>query len=196
MRCVPEMLLSRCSATRLFCSRAQVLETNFNGAIMCTEAFLPLMTPASTILFTSSSAGTRFLASDTLSPFAAQLKDEALTVDGLRALVAEIVETGCLGSSDDAYAFSKTCVNAYAQIFARERGDFFVKAVSPGFTRTGMCEGWTGKRVPKEADLGATVFVEAIDGVGKGRTGVFVKQASEAGTKLEAAQSVITDWCT
>jgi hypothetical protein len=59
-----------------------------------------------------------------------------------------------------------------------------------------MCEGWTGKRVPKEADLGATVFVEAIDGVGKGRTGVFVKQASEAGTKLEAAQSVITDWCT
>ena len=74
-----------------------------------------------------------------------------------------------------------------------ERG-IRVVAVSPGFTNTDMCNNYKGDRTPKNVELGASVFFEALYGIGKGKTGIFLKQMSSAGTKLVDAQSVITDW--
>ena len=145
------------------------------------------------MLMTSSSAGTRLLAS-LPSEQRSRLTKEDLTLEELRSTAPEIAAT--LTNADDAYVFSKTAANAYAVLLARERPDLFVNAVSPGFTNTDMCKGYEGKRRPKEVELGASVFGEAMWGVGKGRTGVFLKQASEAGTKLEDAKTVITDWST
>ena len=69
-----------------------------------------------------------------------------------------------------------------------------VFAVSPGFTNTDMCKDYDGDRVPKEVELGASVFWEAMHGIGRGQSGIFIKQNDKAGTAVEDAKSVVTDW--
>ena len=59
-----------------------------------------------------------------------------------------------------------------------------------------MCGEYTGSRVPKSPELGATVIVEALEGVGKGKKGLFLKQNSKAGCKVEEAETVTTAWKT
>ena len=71
-----------------------------------------------------------------------------------------------------------------------------MNAVSPGFSNTGMCANYSGSRVPKSPELGATVIVETLEGVGKGKTGLFLKQNSKAGCKVEEAETVVTAWKT
>ena len=142
-------------------------------------------------IVTSSSAGTRCMASldEADSSF---LLSPNLTLDGLRDKVKVLQEDETI----DKYALSKTAVNCYAQILARTHPDKFVKAVSPGFCLTGMCVNYKGERQPKEPELGATVFVEALYGIGKGKSGVFLKQASSAGTPIHEAETVETNWST
>lgn len=168
-----------------------VLSTNLRGVIDCTTAMLPLMTDGSIILSTSSSAGTRLM-STLGQEHSKALLSPNLTVQELEERTIELLKE----PSMDGYGLSKLAVNAYTLFLSRCQPNMFVNAVSPGFTNTDMCKGYTGKRQPKEVDLGATVFVEAIYGLGKGKTGIFLKQNSSAGTKVEDAQTVETHWMT
>lgn len=142
-------------------------------------------------IVTSSSAGTRCMASLEVSDSSFLLSPN-LTLDGLRERIKVLQRDEKI----DKYALSKTAVNCYAQILARTHPDKLVKAVSPGFCLTGMCANYAGKRQPKEAELGATVFVEALFGIGQGKSGVFLKQNSPAGTPIQEAVTVETSWST
>jgi len=70
-----------------------------------------------------------------------------------------------------------------------------INACSPGFTRTGMCDGYTGTRTPKEPSLGASVFSKVLFGpLGAGRSSTFFKEASKAGTPLADSVAVAEAW--
>jgi NAD(P)-dependent dehydrogenase (short-subunit alcohol dehydrogenase family) len=169
-------------------SASDTLSTNYFGAISTTEKFLPLLTPNATVLFTSSSCGTRFLGSLPANT-RESLLHPSLTTAGLTELLTQLPQ-------DDIYSVSKCAVNVYTLILSRANPSMLIKAVSPGFTNTGMCANYSGSRVPKSPELGATVFSEAIYGVGKGLTGVFVKQNDKAGVEVGKAQSVLTEFAT
>jgi len=177
------------------------LATNFEGVVRTTLAFEPLLKAGSTVLTTSSSGGTRFMASLEEEDSAALLSED-LTLEALRYKVKALAEQVADPShrlhqlSTPAYNLSKCAANCYTQILSRSRPDLFVNAVSPGFSNTGMCANYSGSRVPKSPELGATVIVEALEGVGKGKTGLFLKQNSKAGCKVEDAETVVTAWKT
>ena len=180
----------------------ETLKTNYHAAMDVTNAFLPLLTSKTgnnkngeekaCVIATSSSCGTRFLAA--LPPKdASVLSADELTVEDLSAKVANLANDREI----DIYALSKCALNCYMRILARDHPhQLNTIAVSPGFTNTGMCVNYNGSRQPKEVELGATVFYEALYGIGKGKTGIFLKQNSAAGTDLKDAESVETPWST
>ena len=184
-----------------------VIKTNFHGVIDVTDAFLPLLlegasksndedndiaTTRPCIIATSSSAGTRFMAS--LPQHQSQiLLSEELTIDTLTSTINELANE----KDVDIYSLSKTAVNCHTQIIARKYKDRInAIAVSPGFTNTGMCVNYTGKRQPKSVELGASVFYEALYGIGTGKSGIFLKQNSSAGTAVKDAETIETEWST
>ena len=162
------------------------LDVNVHGAIATTTTFLPLLSPTCTIIFTSSSCGTRFLGG--LPPATrAKLLAPTLTTDSLLQLLPTLPQS-------DIYSLSKLAINIFSLILSRSNPSKFIKAVSPGFTNTEMCRNYTGPRVPKSPTLGATVFVAALHGVGSNKTAVFVKQNDKAGIDPEQATSVLTEF--
>lgn len=184
-----------------------VIKTNFKGVVDVTDAFLPLLLEGASksndedndtamtlpcIIATSSSAGTRFMAS--LPQHQSQiLLSEELTIDTLTSKINELAKE----KDVDIYSLSKTAVNCHTQIIARKYKDRInAIAVSPGFTNTGMCVNYTGKRQPKSVELGASVFYEALYGLGRGKSGIFLKQNSSAGTAVEDAETIETKWST
>ena len=181
-----------------------VIKTNFQGVVDVTDAFLPLLleddddaskpndTSLPCIIATSSSAGTRFMASLPQHQ-SQQLLSEELTIDTLTSMINELANE----KDVDIYSLSKCAVNCHTQIIARKYKDRInAIAVSPGFTNTGMCSNYTGKRQPKSVELGASVLYEALYGLGKGKSGLFLKQNSSAGTAVEDAKTVETEWST
>ena len=172
-----------------------VIAVNFQGVIDTTTTFLPLLlnsslTKCSTVITTSSSCGVRLLASLDIET-QNELLNKDLTIQGLKEMVALLKF-----STDDIYSVTKLGVNIFTLILSRKYNidRLRILAVSPGFTNTDMCQNYDGDRIPKEIELGASVFKEALFGIGKNKTGIFVKQKSTAGTKLKNAVSVITDW--
>jgi NAD(P)-dependent dehydrogenase (short-subunit alcohol dehydrogenase family)/Tat protein secretion system quality control protein TatD with DNase activity len=144
-----------------------------------------------TIITTSSSCGIRFLA-ELNSELQNTLLSSELTYSDLTKIIVSLAAT----PTNDIYSLTNLGRNIFTLIQSRmyaERG-IRVVAVSPGFTNTDMCNNYKGDRTPKNVELGASVFFEALYGIGKGKTGIFLKQMSSAGTKLVDAQSVITDW--
>jgi len=185
---------------------SDVIKTNYQGVVNVTNAFLPLLLEGASksndedndtatlpcIIATSSSAGTRFMAS--LPQHQSQiLLSEELTIDTLTTKINELANE----KDVDKYSLSKCAVNCHTQIIARKYKDRLnAIAVSPGFTNTGMCVNYTGKRQPKSVELGASVFYEALYGIGKGKSGIFLKQNSIVGTAVEDAETVETEWST
>ena len=181
-----------------------VIKTNFQGVVDVTDAFLPLLlenenddgasksTTLPCIIATSSSAGTRFMSSLPQHQ-SQQLLSEELTIDTLTSKINELANE----KDVDIYSLSKCAVNCHTQIIARKyKNRLNAIAVSPGFTNTGMCINYTGKRQPKSVELGASVLYEALYGLGKGKSGLFLKQNSSAGTAVEDAKTVETEWST
>jgi len=182
-------------------SARQTMHTNFEGPILVTTAFLPMMKDGASILFTSSGMGAR-----TLGLLSAEHRDAlmspALKLPELHSLLNQVVEE--LGRNTAHkyhaiptvdYGISKMGVNLYTQMLARQYPTLFVNAVSPGFTNTGMCANYTGPRVPKEVSLGASVFTKVIfSELGHGHTGTFFKEDSKPGTPLDQAKSIIDSW--
>ena len=182
-------------------SAAETMQTNFDGAIRVTTAFLPMVRDGGSILFTSSGMGARTLGLVSPEHREALLSPTLGTQELCRMLAQMVNELGsnpahpyhAIPTVD--YGISKMGVNLYAQMLARQYNTLFVNAVSPGFTNTGMCANYTGTRVPKEVPLGASVFAQVLfTELGRGRTGTFFKEASKPGTPLEQAKSVIDPW--
>jgi NAD(P)-dependent dehydrogenase (short-subunit alcohol dehydrogenase family) len=181
----------------------QTMQINFHGVIALTEAFLPKLSAADgggQILSTSSAIGTR-TAGLLTAAHRDLLTQPSLELNSLRHVLAEIIEE--LGDAGHAYhsiptvvyGLSKLGVNCYTQMLARQHPTMRINACSPGFTNTRMCASYTGARVPKSVELGASVFGKVLFGeLGAGRTGMFFKENSAAGTPVEEAVSVIDPW--
>ena len=174
-------------------SKEATLATNYFGVISCTTTFLPLLKKGvgtKTIIATSSSCGVRHM-SKVDKEVREKLMSNELTVHELTSIVNNLA-----ADTDDIYSVTKLAANMHTRILARELANENINAVavSPGFTNTDMCNNYTGDRQPKEVPLGASVFHEALFGVGKDKTGIFIKQNSEAGTPLDQAKSKVTDW--
>jgi NAD(P)-dependent dehydrogenase (short-subunit alcohol dehydrogenase family) len=180
-------------------------QTNFEGTVGVTEAFLPLLLRApsgsASVLSTSSGVGARTLGLVS-EQHRQQLLAEDLDLAALRGCVNGILHALQADESHPyhniptvGYGVSKMAVNCYTQLLARRYPTLRVNACSPGFTNTDMCKHYTGSRVPKEVALGASVFLKAIFGdLGASQTGKFFKEASKAGTPLAEANAVIDKW--
>ncbi|KAM3387928.1 hypothetical protein ACQJBY_010628 [Aegilops geniculata] len=163
-----------------------VLNTNFYGTKLLTEALLPLFrrSPAtSRILNISSQLG---LLNKVRNPSLRRLllDEETLTEDKIEAMVSQFLaqvkdgtwaEHGWPKVWTD-YAVSKLALNAYTRVLARRLQSggerVSVNCFCPGFTRTDMTKGW-GKRTAEEvADFGARL---ALLPPGELPTGTFFK---------------------
>ena len=179
----------------------ETLQINFDGAVLVTTVFLPIMREGGNILFTSSGAGARILRS--LSPDdRSALLSPALEETGLRFELLRMVmdresnpEHPYQSTTSFAYGISKLGVNLYTQMLARLHPALFINAATPGLTNTNMCASYSGTRVLKEASLGASVFEKILfSGLGRGCSGIFFKEASTPGTPIELATSIVVPW--
>eukprot|EP00927_Polykrikos_kofoidii_P066608 TRINITY_DN62171_c0_g1_i1.p1 TRINITY_DN62171_c0_g1~~TRINITY_DN62171_c0_g1_i1.p1 ORF type:complete len:337 (-),score=64.65 TRINITY_DN62171_c0_g1_i1:279-1220(-) len=181
----------------------ETLRVNFEGMASVTAAFLPLLERAprgGSILSTSSGNGTRMMG-QLSAVHRDALLDPSLDLATLRKILGQLTEN--LQDPENAYrsivsvgyGFSKMGMNCLTQILAREHPEMRINACSPGFCNTRMCATYKGSRKPKEPALGASVFKEVLFGeLGCGRTGIFFKEASQAGTPLEKAVSMVEPW--
>jgi len=178
------------------------MRVNFEGLVALTQHFMPMLirSPCGIILSTSSGVGARTLGLlSEADRFA--LTDASLDVRRLSGVLSRLVDD--LHRPDNpyhaiptvAYGLSKLGVNCYTQVLARQYTMMCINACSPGFCNTGMCADYTGTRTPKSPILGASVFRQVLfTELGFGRTGVFFKENSKAGTPVDEAVSVVDPW--
>lgn len=154
----------------------QTLRVNFLGALLVTEALLPLMHAGSRIVMVSSALGELSSVHDDLR---ARFLDPGLDRDGLVALAAEFVRDVRDGIHDrrgwpsSAYRVSKVALNALTRIFARDlrsRG-ILVNAVCPGWVHTDL----GGPSAPRSPEQGARSIVWAARLPKDGPTGGFFR---------------------
>ena len=185
-------------------SAKEMMQVNFEGVVTLTSACLPMLVAApagASILSTSSGVGCRTLGLVSDSD-RAKLQSPTLEVPGLRSTLLGIIND--LGGDEAhpyhsiptvGYGLSKLGLNCYTCLLAKQYPSLRVNACSPGFTNTGMCANYTGTRVPKDVDLGASVFAKVLfSELGEGKTGTFFKENSKAGTAVEEAHSVVDPW--
>ena len=193
---------------------AETLRVNFDALVDVTASCLPLLerSQRAKIISTSSGCGTRMLG-QLLPEDHACLASPTLDLETLRERVQGIAAAICHDDppageegarcrqyqaiATPAYGLSKLAVNCYTQIVARDHPAIQCNAASPGFTNTGMCANYTGKRVPKEPALGASVFLPALFGAAglpPQRTATFFKETSQPGTRLEDATCKAEGW--
>lgn len=178
----------------------QTIHTNFEAVISTTVTFLPLIKQGGHIVSTSSSIGSRTLAMLSAEHRTA-LMDETLDVPTLQAILRQI-EHGLQDPSNSyrdipqvGYGLSKLGVDCLTQVLARQHPKLYINVCSPGFCNTDMCANYKGERKPKEPALGASVFRKVLFGeLGKGRTGLFFKESSKAGTPLDKAVASVDPW--
>jgi NAD(P)-dependent dehydrogenase (short-subunit alcohol dehydrogenase family) len=117
------------------------LGVNFFGPLRVTLALAPLLVDGGNLVMVSSEMG----ALDAYSPaIKARFLDEALSVEGLVALVGEFeasVKAGrheAEGWPSSAYRVSKAALNALTRILARQSARLHVNSVCPGWVKTDM----------------------------------------------------------
>jgi NAD(P)-dependent dehydrogenase (short-subunit alcohol dehydrogenase family) len=181
----------------------ETIRINFDGAAAVFEAFHPLLARSPgrvQVLSTSSGVGTRTMGlmreADRLALLAPEL-DTCTLQSHIWRLVEELAEEEHPYRSIPTvgYGLSKMGLNCLTQLWARDNPGMEINACSPGFTNTGMCANYTGKRQPKCPALGASVFSKVLYGeLGTGRTNTFFKESSAPGTTVEEAKAGIDPW--
>jgi carbonyl reductase 1 len=117
------------------------LGVNFFGALRATLALAPLVVDGGNVVMVSSEMADLGAYSPAIR---ARFLDEALTVDGLIALVGEFerdVSQGvheARGWPSSAYRVSKAALNALTRILARQSARLHVNSVCPGWVKTDM----------------------------------------------------------
>ena len=175
------------------------LRVNFDGVMMVTEAFTPLMRDGGLILNVSSGAGTR--AAGKLNATVREELEQAADGLRLRQIIARVArEVAALPhppGETPIYSLSKAAVNFYTVLVARSMMRVRAHACSPGFCRTEIAgsDADYSKRAPKSPDLGADVAIKLVTGhLGAGDTGRFYKECSKPGTPLGDARSQEESW--
>jgi carbonyl reductase 1 len=152
----------------------RTIEVNFLGPLRVTEALLPLVPAAGTIVMVSSGMGELSGVDDGLR---ARFTDPKLTRDGLVALAQEFVADVAAGRHSErgwpssAYRVSKIALNALVRVWAPELGArrIIINAVCPGWVRTDM----GGRGASRTVDEGAASIVWAAMRVGKPTGGFY-----------------------
>ncbi len=117
------------------------LAVNFFGALRVTQALEPLVADGGNIVMVSSGMGELNAYS---KPIKARFLDDALSIEGLVALLAEFeagVKSGqheAQGWPSSAYRVSKAALNALTRILARQSPRLHINAVCPGWVQTDM----------------------------------------------------------
>jgi len=136
------------------------LAVNFFGALRVTQALAPLVADGGNIVMVSSGMADLGAYSPAIR---ARFLDEALSVEGLIALLAEFekgVSEGvheAQGWPSSAYRVSKAALNALTRILARQSSRVRVNSVCPGWVKTDM----GGRGATREVDQGARGIVWA-----------------------------------
>ena len=147
---------------------------------MC-QIVIPLLSPHGRIVNLSSVAST-------LKPYGEQMRQRfrnpGMTLEQLEKLVREYEQSvhdkteagsGFVGPGR-AYAFSKSCVNAFTRILAKENPGLVINACCPGWVKTDM--GLSIGKAPKTPAEGAKVPVRVAFGDIGGVTGAYWANAS------------------
>ena len=160
----------------------RTLAVNYHGAVRVTDALLPLLSPAGSIVMVSSGMGE-------LSVLGAGLRrrfDSAqLTRAELEALLEQFAAAAEQGGVEregwprSAYSVSKAALNALTRILARELGPAGprVNAVCPGWVRTDM----GGRSASRGVQAGAKGIVWAAMLGPDGPTGGFFRDGKPIG---------------
>ncbi len=136
------------------------LAVNFFGALQVTQALEPLVGDGGNIVMVSSGMADLSAYSKAIK---ARFLDEALTVDGLVALVEEFASDVKAGQHEahgwpsSAYRVSKAALNALTRILARQSARVHVNSVCPGWVKTDM----GGPGASRTVEHGATGIVWA-----------------------------------
>ena len=134
----------------------ETLAVNFFGALLLTEALLPIIRDGGTIVLVSSGMGELHAYAPAIR---ARFADPNLTRDQLVALVEEFIAAVAAGRHEkegwpsSAYRVSKAALNALARVLARDLAlrQIRVNAVCPGWVRTRMGGASASRPVEKGA---------------------------------------------
>lgn len=136
------------------------LAVNFFGALRVTQALAPLVVDGGNIVMVSSGMADLGAYSPAIK---ARFLDEALSVEGLLALVGEFEKGVAQGVHEaqgwpsSAYRVSKAAMNALTRILARQSSRVRINSVCPGWVKTDM----GGRGASREVDQGARGIVWA-----------------------------------
>jgi len=132
-------------------SLTDTVQINAYGPKRVTEAFLPLLKrPGGRVVNIASASGPMFVAK--LGGGDAQRSvflDPATTWEQLHAQIqARIASTG--NSDQDAYGFSKACLNMYTMQAAQQYSDLVISSCTPGFIDTDLTAGMGATGTPEQ----------------------------------------------
>jgi len=150
------------------------LAVNFFGALRVTRALSPLVVDGGSVVMVSSGMGELNAYSPAIK---ARFLDEALSVEGLVALVGEFaagVRAGrheADGWPSSAYRVSKAALNALTRILARQSARVHINAVCPGWVKTDM----GGPSASRTVEQGASGIVWAATLPASGPHGGFFR---------------------
>jgi NAD(P)-dependent dehydrogenase (short-subunit alcohol dehydrogenase family) len=117
------------------------LAVNFFGALRVTQALEPLLVDGGNLVMVSSGMGDLNAYSPAIK---ARFLDEALSLEGLTALVGEFERGVAQGSHEaagwpsSAYRVSKAALNALTRLLSRDNARIRVNSVCPGWVKTDM----------------------------------------------------------
>jgi carbonyl reductase 1 len=140
----------------------RTIDTNFYGPLRLTEALLPLIADAGSVVMVSSGAGELSILSPDLRR---RFSDSGLSRQGLTDLVESFVDAVRRGSHSrdgwptSAYGVSKAALNALVRVMAPRLAErrIRINAVCPGWVRTDM----GGPGAPRSVGEGAASILWA-----------------------------------
>mmetsp|Transcript_78519 Transcript_78519/g.127403 ORF Transcript_78519/g.127403 Transcript_78519/m.127403 type:complete len:329 (+) Transcript_78519:2-988(+) len=143
-------------------SLVDTLQTNTYGPYRVNNAFLPLVQPeGGRIVQIASASGPMFVAGVS-GEWKRVFTDPNVQWEEIEKTMQEALTGSFVG---EAYGFSKACLNAYTQWFAKQHPALIINACTPGFIATDLTKGMGATNSP---EIGAVVPVALVMGAPQG----------------------------